>query len=172
MPAVLLAEVRSVATVLPEAAAPLGSPATSEAIVEQLCRAHGGIAAQGPGGGRLVFFEQAAGALACALALQSRLAEHNRATGEAGRVLMRIGIHAVVEAPAADAAGRITDQEHQVASRILQATPAGRIFLSRQAHCQCRDAALCAFIPMGMQYFRDLPDPIDVFEAWPIPRHY
>ena len=170
MPAVLLVNVRRVATELPEGAAPAGSPGTPDAIVDEVVQTHGGAAAQAAGDGRLFCFAQAAGAVACALAIQSRLADHNRKAGGAGGVLMRMGIHATAGASGAAPAYRVSDRELQVASLILRATPAGRIFLSREAHRRCRSAAVCAFIPLGAEYFSGLPDPVDVYEAWRIPK--
>jgi hypothetical protein len=82
---------------------------------------------------------------------------------------MRAGIHASADAPGVSAASLLSQRDFAVAARVLQATPAGRIFLSREAHFRCRDAAVCAFIPLGMEYFRDLPDPVDFYEAWRIP---
>jgi class 3 adenylate cyclase len=169
MPLVLLADVRGVATEDPEGAAPAGSPGPAESILDQVAKVHGGVQAQTTGRGRLVFFAETGDAVVCALAMQSRLAEHNRKTGEAGRVLMRIVIHAVADSGSAYALC-LSERESLVASRILQATPAGRIFLSREAHIRCRSAAACVFIPLGTEYFSGLPDPLDLYEAWRRPQ--
>jgi class 3 adenylate cyclase len=170
MPAVLLAELREVATALPEAAAPPGFLGAPDVIMDQSVKSHGGAVAHAPGYGRLVFFEQPAGAVACALAMQTRLTEYNRKAGENGRVLMRFGIHAVAGAAQALGQYRISEREFKVASLILQSTPAGRIFLSREAHLRAKSAVACAFIHLGTEYFSGLPEPVDFYEAWRMPR--
>lgn len=118
---------------------------------------HGGVA--GPEGSPpMLVFAQAAKALACALALKARMAEHHRAKPRAALPL-RMALHV--------AAGNegIPAQDVKAASLVIEAAPAGRVFLTRQAYARVKDASLCAFIPLGLEYFTGLPDPLEIYEA-------
>lgn len=120
---------------------------------------HGGVAGS-IGDQRGVLFEQAQRAVGCALALQARLAEHNRARADKPLPL-RMSVHA--------GEGPVSAQDLKAASMVLESTPVGRVFLSRQAYAQARDARGAAFIPLGLEYFTGLPEPLEIYEAVRLP---
>lgn len=121
----------------------------SSLVLEGLLRKHGGALVRSCGEISVCEFPLAPSALACALALQARCAKDNGARKDPDRVFLRMGLH-------------VTDT--RAAELLLEAAPFGRIYLSREVHAQSQGANLC-FVAITLEYFRDLPEPLEIFEA-------
>lgn len=111
-----------------------------------------------------VAFASPAQAVACALAVQGRLCEHNRESAEAGKVSARMSLH---EASSAQAGGPVAEAEAELLARLLEAAPPGRVLATRKVYAKALGRNPCAFIPLGLEYFKGLSDPVEVFEAAP-----
>lgn len=118
---------------------------------EDLTREHGGSIAASLGDSSVLLFDLSHKAIECALAIQARLPEK--------RLLLRMSVHVNSDK------AHVSEEEMKAASILLEATPAGRVFLTRQAYSQAQGARVCAFIPLGLEYFTGLAEPLEIYEA-------
>lgn len=147
MPAVLSTTSRNPSKTKPTTEIDFVDPSTL--VLEGLLRKHCGTLTRSSGEISVSEFASAPNAVACALALQARCAKDNRARKEHDRVFLRMSLH-------------IADTK--AAALLLESTPFGRVYLSREVYAQSQGANLC-FIALTLEYFSGLPEPLEVFEA-------
>lgn len=109
-------------------------------------------------------FEEPLKAVECALAVQGRLAEHNRGCEPAKRISSRIALH---EGSVDVCENAVNGADADILKNLLQATPSGRIFASGQVYSAALGQIPCAFIPLGAGRFTDSPETFKVYEVIP-----
>jgi class 3 adenylate cyclase len=164
MSAILLTTIRKPAKTTRTRSADLA--ADTRAALGKLVQKHGGSVIHTKGETAVAWFEQSARALECALGLQGCWAERNSAAADGERLLVRMSVHV---SEAANEQAQISDEEAKAASLILDATPFGRVFLSREAFMQSQAAEVCGFIPLGFESFTGREEPLEIFEAISVP---
>jgi adenylate cyclase len=129
-------------------------------ILEPLVAEHRGRVVKVMGDGVLVEFGSAVHAVACAVALQERMADANRAAPDGPEIVLRIGVNlcdAIVEG--ADLYGEGVN----VAARLQALTEPGGILVSGTAYDHVRNKVEAAFEELGPQNLKNLRDPVRVY---------
>lgn len=156
MSAFLLAAIREASH------APAG---TAVGLLAESSKRHAGRVSHAGGDSSIVQFAIVPQAVECALAVQAKIADYNRGKADELKVSARVCVHVCASGGAEAGVG---EGELKAAAFILDSTPAGRVLMSRQAYTQAQGAQVCCFIPLGLEYFSGLPDPLEVFEAVPL----
>lgn len=124
-------------------------------VFEPTISGHGGTVIKRMGDGWLVEFPAIAGAVLCAVELQQALAD------AADPVRLRVGVHL---------GDVVTDDEDiygdgvNVAARLQQAAEPGAVLVSDIVHRSIDDKMRALFRGAGMREFKNMPDPVAVFE--------
>ncbi len=114
----------------------------------------------------LVEFDSALDAVACALAIQRELEEHNGRVAEPEQIRLRIGIHLgdVVHAD-----GDVLGDAVNVASRMEPLAEPGGICVSEPVFGQVRNKVEAAFEKLGPRELKNVQFPLDVYRVVPRP---
>ena len=131
-------------------------------ILDPLVAEHRGRVVKVMGDGVLVEFGSAVHAVACAIALQKRMAEANAGAPEGRGIVLRIGVNlcdAIVEG--ADLYGEGVN----VAARLQALTEPGGILVSGTAYDHVRNKVEAAFEELGPQSLKNLRDPVRVYRV-------
>src|SRR5439155_6004825 len=129
-------------------------------LVEPKIAAHRGRIVKGTGDGLLVDFASAVEAVRCALAIQSGMAERNRAEPEQSRIEFRIGINlgdVIIED------GDIYGDGVNIAARLEGIADPGTIFVSRAIRDSVRDKLEVTLEDLGERPVKNIPKPVRVF---------
>ncbi|MBI3554448.1 MAG: hypothetical protein HY077_18280 [Elusimicrobia bacterium] len=162
MPALLLAGISSAGESSP--AKTTSGPALAgmpEILLDGLAKSHGGAVLRSEPDACLISFASTAAALTCALAAQRRFCDYNRDKADDKLALVRLALHW----SGSSNGGAPTQREAKMLSLMLDVTPPGRVFVSRPIFTQSHGSQACAFIPLGIEYFSGLEDPLDLLEA-------
>ncbi len=140
-----------------------GDASTAKTSLAALAKERGGIV-MGARKDVVVVFDRPEQALECAVAAIRHFTESNRALESGRRVSPRIAVHSgeaeVVEDDLKGAAAELS-------ARLLEVTPAGRVFASGSAVSPALGRAGCAFIGLGKELFDCAPEPVEVYEVVP-----
>jgi class 3 adenylate cyclase len=130
------------------------------ATLRRASRAHDGTVVKSLGDGLMLSFQSALGAVACAAAMQQRIAAYNEAAAGATMAL-RIGLNAG-EVISAD--GDYFGTPVVVASRLCDAAQAGQVLLSDLVRTLVGDRGGHRFSPLGPVSLKGLSEPVSVFQ--------
>jgi adenylate cyclase len=133
--------------------------AEQESLVRPLVARHEGREVKSTGDGLLVEFPSALKAAECAVAIQERLRDRNRAHAEAP-IELRIGIHL---GDVEDRGGDIFGDAVNVASRVQPAAEAGGIAISQQVFDQVRNKLPLPIEPMAPRALKGVESPTTIF---------
>jgi adenylate cyclase len=129
-------------------------------VVEPHIAAHQGRIVKRTGDGLLVDFASAVEAVRCAVAIQSGMADRNRAAPEAGRIEFRIGINlgdVIIEGD------DIYGDGVNIAARLEGIAEPGAIFVSRAIRDSVRDKLDVALEDLGEISVKNIARPVRVF---------
>ena len=129
-------------------------------ILEPLVAEHRGRVVKVMGDGVLVEFGSAVQAVACAIALQKRMAEANAASPDGHEIVLRIGINlcdAIVEG--ADLYGDGVN----VAARLQALTEPGGILIAGTAYDHVRNKVAASFEELGPVSLKNLREPVRAY---------
>ncbi len=129
-------------------------------ILEPLVAQHHGRIVKVMGDGVLVEFASAVNAVACAVALQARMAAANDGTPEQRRILLRIGINlgdVMVEG------GDLYGDGVNVAARLQQLSEPGDIWIAGAIHDQVEKKLTLGYEDLGDREIKNLSKPVRVF---------
>ena len=129
-------------------------------LVEPRIAAHRGRIVKRTGDGLLVDFASAVEAVRCAIAIQSGMADRNRATPEDSRIEFRIGINlgdVIIEGE------DLYGDGVNIAARLEGIAEPGAIFVSRAVRDSVRDKLEVALEDLGEQSLKNIARPVRVF---------
>jgi adenylate cyclase len=129
-------------------------------LAEPRIAAHHGRIVKRTGDGLLVDFASAVEAVRCALAIQSGMADRNRAAPESSRIEFRIGINlgdVIIEGE--DIYGDVVN----VAARLESIAEPGAIFVSRAVRDSVRDKLEVVLEDLGERPVKNIARPVRVF---------
>ena len=129
-------------------------------LVEPSIAAHRGRIVKRTGDGLLVDFASAVEAVRCAVAIQSGMADHNRARPEDSRIEFRIGINlgdVIIEG------GDIYGDGVNLAARLEGLAEPGTIFVSRAVRDSVRDKLEVVLEDLGEKPVKNIARPVRVF---------
>jgi adenylate cyclase len=129
-------------------------------LVEPRIAVHQGRIVKRTGDGLLVDFASAVEAVRCALAIQSGMAERNRAAPEGSRIEFRIGINlgdVIIEGE------DIYGDGVNVAARLESIAEPGAIFVSRAVRDSVRDKLGVVLEDLGERPVKNIARPVRVF---------
>lgn len=159
MGVLLLSATRRPGRTRPEGTVDFVDPA--QLLLEGQLKKHEGRVVKSEGESTLSWFSSAPKALACALALQARAAKDNRSRPDGQRFYLRFSLHL---SGAQGAETPVSESEAKAVSLLLDMTPYGRVFLTRQVYELSRTQG-CGFVPLSLDYFPGLKEPLEVYEA-------
>lgn len=131
----------------------------SEAVAE-----HQGRVVDAPGDNLLAEFPSAVSAVACAVAIQQRLAAQNRSLPPGRRMEFRIGVNlgdVIAER------GRLYGDGVNVAARIEGLTAPGGVSVSASIHEQVKNKLKLAFADQGRHKVKNIAEPVRVYQVLP-----
>jgi adenylate cyclase len=131
-------------------------------LLEPLIAEHGGRVVKLLGDGLLVEFASAVNALACAVAWQNAVAEHEATAPEDRRFSFRIGINLgdiIAEG------GDIHGDGVNLAARIETQAEPGGICVSQDIHRQSKGKVPVAFEDLGEHSLKNIAEPVRLFRA-------
>ncbi len=132
------------------------------ATIRDSVETHGGRAIKGTGDGFLVEFPSALQAVSCAINIQRRFHDRNRAVAEGERFSVRIGLHV------GDVVRRDDDvfgDGVNITARIEPLAAPGGICASAALRDQVWNKVKSPFVSMGPQRLKNLEAPIEVFRV-------
>ena len=139
------------------------APADSAAdLVADLLRTHRGNQVRSRGTASVALFDTAAKAVACALAVRSRVAAHNRTRRGERPIVARLSVDHL---PGGANEANISDLTWQRAAAIGAVASGGRVLISRPVYLEARNARVFAFLPCGPEQISGGAEPVEVFEA-------
>jgi adenylate cyclase len=131
-------------------------------IIDPTIAAHAGRTVKLMGDGTLVEFASAVDAVACAIAVQNAIREHEAGRTRDDRIELRIGINVGDVIVDGD---DIYGDGVNVAARIETLAEPGDIYISRSAADQVRDKLPFALEPRGEHTVKNIARPIEVFRV-------
>jgi class 3 adenylate cyclase/TolB-like protein/Tfp pilus assembly protein PilF len=135
-------------------------------LIDPLVAAHRGQVVKTAGDGLLLSFASVVEAVACAVAIQSGMADRNREVPAEKRIDFRIGVNigdVIVEK------GDVFGDGVNIAARLEQIAPPGGICLSEDAYRQVRSKLDVPFVDAGEQQLKNISSPVRVYliePAW------
>jgi class 3 adenylate cyclase len=130
------------------------------ATLREASRAHDGTVVKNLGDGLMLAFASALGAVACAVAMQQRIAACNEAVGDE-RMGLRIGVNA---GEAICVEGDYFGTPVVVAKRLCDRAQSGQVLVSDVVLTLVGARSGHGFTALGPQSLKGLTDPVDVFE--------
>jgi adenylate cyclase len=131
-----------------------------DASIRDSVQTHGGRAVKGTGDGFLVEFPSALQAVSCAIDIQRRFHDRDRAVEEADRFAVRIGLH-VGDVVRRD--GDVFGDGVNITARIEPLAGPGGISASAALRDQVWNKVKQPFVSLGRQQLKNLEAPIEVF---------
>ncbi len=110
----------------------------------------------------LVEFDSALDALRCAVEIQSKLHDHNRAAAEVGRFRLRIGVHL---GDVIHKEGDVFGDAVNISSRIQPLAKPEGISISRQVYDQVRNKFDLPLASMGEVELKNVSVPVEVYSV-------
>lgn len=130
-------------------------------VIDPAIRAEGGRIVKTMGDGMLVEFDNPLAALRVSRVVQVQSTAHESALPEAERIRFRIGInHGSVLVDGDDLLGDVVN----IAARLESLAPPGGICVSRAVHDLLGDMPDIDATPLGPQYVRNIPTPVEVWQ--------
>src|SRR5262245_6880502 len=129
-------------------------------LLEPRIAQHRGRIVKRTGDGLLVDFASAVEAVRCAIAIQSGMAERNRAESDESRIEFRIGINLGDVIMEGD---DIYGDGVNIAARLEGIAEPGAIFVSRAVRDSVRDKIEVALEDLGERPVKNIPKPVRVF---------
>jgi adenylate cyclase len=134
--------------------------ASRRELIDPTIAAHRGRIIKTTGDGLLVEFPSAVEAVACAVAVQRRIAFRNEGVAEDKRLIFRIGINV---GDIISEAGDIFGDGVNVAARLESLCEPGGLCISRAVRDQVRDKLPVAFDDLGEQQVKNIARPVRAF---------
>jgi class 3 adenylate cyclase len=139
--------------------------AETRTLVDERVRAAGGEMTQFVGDNFMALFEDPTAAMRAAISISSDLERRNASLPEQERVVFRMGIE---EGEIAETEGNHHGEALNVAARIQAIARPGGVSVSGSVYRGLDEPAL-RFRALGPQRFKNIPDPIEVFEFVDLP---
>jgi adenylate cyclase len=130
--------------------------------IREILPNHGGIEIETVGDAFLIEFAGALSAIECAVAIQSRFADHNKAAPAERRMQLRIGIH-LGDVEHRD--GKVMGDGVNIASRIHGIAEPGGICVSEQVYSAVRNRAGLAFTSLGAPRLKNIATSVELFRV-------
>jgi class 3 adenylate cyclase/pimeloyl-ACP methyl ester carboxylesterase len=135
-----------------------------QAVVLPMVGQHGGRVIDTAGDGILAEFPSVAGAIECAIEIQTLMAQRNADVPEVRRMRFRMGINVGDVIHDGD---RIYGDGINVAARLEGIAEPGGVCISRPVFDQVKGSVAAAFQPLGSRTFKNIAHPVDVFAYSP-----
>lgn len=133
-------------------------------VMAQLVERHHGRVVDAPGDNLLAEFPSAVSAVACAVAIQQRLAVENQPLPPVRRMEFRIGINL---GDVIDEQGRLYGDGVNVAARIEGLAAPGGVSVSASIHEQVKNKLDLTFVEQGRHKVKNIAEPVRVFQVLP-----
>ncbi|WP_297769235.1 adenylate/guanylate cyclase domain-containing protein [uncultured Roseovarius sp.] len=133
-----------------------------QGIIDPAIAENGGRIVKSMGDGLLVEFPDPAAAIRASLYAQRAIAAHEDAVPEDRRIRLRVGInHGSVLIDGTDVLGDVVN----IAARLETLSAPGGICISRTVRDMMANDATMTIIGQGMQYVRNIPAPVEVWQV-------
>ncbi len=148
------------------AAANSGKPISAEqknysaGVIAARVVKHDGVVLESSESGSIAEFEDAAGAVNCAIDIQSRLAEYNHLHFDTGSIELSIGIH---YGEIFSSEGKMIGSGIDGARSVVEIVPAGKIYITRDGFRRIRAVLQLKTEAAGTRSLSPNTEPVQVF---------